>query len=119
MKGFWHTLEAAVGVIIILSFLFLLTSNPQYQSEDLKTKAMELLRDADNRGILRTYAISKNWSGLNSNIRYYTYNHTIEICDFNRCYGILPNASNVWVGSYIISGKDDYNPLLIKLYIYR
>jgi hypothetical protein len=122
MRGFWYTLEAAMGVTIILSFLFLLATNLNVQKvpEDLEIKAQELLKDLDDKGLLRSYAVAKNWSGLNSQINYYSHNHTVQICDSEgTCVGSVPEGSNVWVGSYIIAGDSGYNPLVVKLYLYR
>ena len=122
MKGFWYMIEALLAGIILIGFLVMLVGNsviiPQ---DDLSLKGYEILHDLDDQEILRDYVADLNHSGLNSQIKLASYNHSIQICDQgNNCVGNIPSADNVWVGNYyIIAGGGEYDPYLVKLFMWR
>lgn len=122
MKGFWYMIEVMLAGIIMIGFLVTLAGNSlSFQQESLDMRGFEILHDLDDQGILRSYAIDNNHSGLNSQIKLSRYNHSIQICDqSNNCVGSIPTADNVWAGNYIIiSGEGDYNPRTVKLYMWK
>jgi hypothetical protein len=79
-----------------------------------------MLKGLDDSGLLRDYAVSNDYSGLNSRITDFRYKHTVEICDpSGDCHGEKPDADNVYVGSYLISGGNGFAPRIINLYLWR
>ena len=117
-----YTLEVMIAAIAIVTFLVILSFQAQDIStvpEDLDETAYDLLRSLDDRGLLREYAVAHDYSSLNNQIIVYRYNHSIEICDYeDTCVGSKPNASNIWVGTYVISGDNAYSPHTVRLYLW-
>ncbi len=120
MRGFWYMLEAVIAGIIIIGFVAVVSKsyiNPS--QEDFALQAYSSLKSLDEQGILRPYAQAGDWGGLNSQVKIYSKNHTIEICDRSgNCAGQKPEGANVWAGSYLISGNQNYQPMQIKLYLW-
>lgn len=117
MKGFMHTFESIIAVIILIGFLIFLRSNYVSTPYDITYRGYEILEDLDEKGELRDYVVSGDWIGLNSKINIPGYNHSIEFCN-QTCIGYKPDKENVWSSVYIIGGKDVYEPYQIKLYIW-
>ncbi|MEM5812353.1 MAG: hypothetical protein QXN71_01815 [Candidatus Aenigmatarchaeota archaeon] len=113
-------LEAVIAGIIIVGFVAAVSQNyAKTSTQDFSIRAYEKLKELDDKGTLRPYAAAGDWGSINSQVRIYDMNHSIEICDISgNCVGYKPEAFNVWVGSYIISGYQSYQPLLIKLYLW-
>jgi len=121
VKGFWFTVESIIACSIIVSFL--LVAAKFYvipaESADLSEKAYEILEGLDKQDILRNYTVSHDYSGLNSEVRLFIYNHSVQICDqAGTCYGPEPAGRNIWAATYIISGYQNYSPHEIKLYVW-
>ena len=113
-------LEAVIAGIIIIGFLAVISQTYLSPSqEDFTLTAYQSLRSLDEQGILRSYAATGDWGGINSEVKIYSKNHTVEICDSSgSCAGNKPQGINVWVGSYIISGSQSYQPVQVKLYLW-
>jgi len=119
MRGFWYMLEAVIAGIIIIGFVTAVSQIYMSPSqEDFTLKAYQELRNLDEQGILRTYAAAGDWGNLNNQVRIYGKNHTVEICSPSGCQGGIPAGQNVWVGNYIISGSQNYQPMQVKLYLW-
>lgn len=119
MRGFWYMLEAVIAGIIIIGFVAAISQvyiSPQ--NEDLGGQAYQTLKSLDEQGILRVYAAAGDWGGLDSEVRIYGKNHSIEICSPSGCVGQKPEGANVYAGSYIISGSQSYQLMQIKLYLW-
>ncbi len=121
MRGFWHIVESFMAITIIITFVMIISGGliKVQTPEETEIKAYKILKNLDEKGVLRSYAVNNDYSGLNSQIELYNYNHSIEICQsVGNCVGDKPNTENVWVGTYIISGDYIYEPRIIKLYLY-
>ncbi len=119
MRGFWYMLEAVIAGIIIIGFVAVVSqSYINASNEDFTLQAYQSLKGMDEQGILRPYAAAGDWGYLNSQVKIYSMNHTVEICSTSGCAGQKPDGPNVWVGSYIISGDQSYQPLQVKLYLW-
>ncbi len=121
MRGFWHLVDAVMASIIILGFVGLMSQSAILvpEIEDLNFAAFQELKELDEQGILRDYTVAMDPVGLNSEVTLYVYNHSIQICDYSgTCAGERPEDKNVWVGTYLVSGKDYYSPHTVKLYIW-
>jgi len=119
MRGFWYMLEAIIAGIIMIGFIAVVSRvyiNPSH--EDFSLRAYQSLKELDEQGILRIYAAAGDWGSLNSQVRIYDRNHTIEICSPGGCQGGRPEGMNVWVGSYMVSGSQSYQPMQVKLYLW-
>ena len=122
MKGIWYMLEALLAGIILITFLVTLKAvylsmTPQ---EEASTEAYITLKELDENGLLRDYAVANDYNSLNNEISLYYYNHSVEICNSQgSCFGEKPESENVWVGSYIISGSSGFAPRTVKLYLWR
>ncbi len=119
-KGFWRTLESVLAVVILVFFLMALGSKYTFPMPDvdLPRKGYEILRDLDNRGELRSDVVNNQSDVLNSKISINGYNHSVQICDLSGCSGDEPNAVNVWISTYLISGDNTYDPHEVKLFIW-
>lgn len=119
MKGFMHTIEAAIAGIILISFLAYLSVGTLGDLQGPGLRGYDALENLDNQGLLRNLVMEGDYSGINDLILVPGYNHTIELCDsFGDCLGTKPESDNVWVANYIISGKHGYSPYNIKLYMW-
>lgn len=120
MKGFARMLEAVLAVLLIFTFLIVLSSGKVKESpEDLNVKAYEILVDLNEKGVLGPYANANDAHSINMSISYDAHNHTVNVCEPDgSCHGPEPISNNVWVGSYLVAGYNSYNPKLVKLYIY-
>jgi len=122
MKGIWFTMESAIACIIMGMFILAVTGGyaaaPQRASA--AGTAQDVLKSLDDRGVLRGYAVTLDYAGLDSEIEIAGYGHAVNICsESGTCVGPEPNATDVWAGSYFIAGKSAYQPLEIKLYLWE
>ncbi|MFH1294323.1 MAG: hypothetical protein ABIH90_00075 [Candidatus Aenigmatarchaeota archaeon] len=121
MKGFARMLEAVLAVLLIFTFLIILSSGrvKEDRPEDLNVKAYEILADLNEKGVLGPYASANDAHSINMSISYDAHNHTANVCEPDgSCHGPEPDSNDVWVGSYLVAGDNSYNPKLVKLYIY-
>jgi|GEM_PF-2822993 hypothetical protein len=116
MKGFLYIFEAVLAGIIIVGFLAVLAAFPE--SRDTGANAYEILRGLDEQGVLRTYAVGGDYSGLNSIISTPGFSHSVQICSRSGCSGSAPASHTVFTGSYFVAGKDSYSPALVRLYLW-
>jgi hypothetical protein len=119
MKGFWFTIEAVIAGVILVSFLGFLVSANLAVPEDPALLAYKTLDSLDRQGLLKENAAVGDYAAINSHVSISAFGHSVEICSAESCSGIKPSASSVWVGSYITPGKGKYNPLEVRLYLYR
>ena len=118
MRGFWYMLEAVIAGIIIIGFLAVMSQSYMAPTQDYTLKAYAVLKGLDEQGVLRPYAEAGDWGGLDSEIKLYGRNHSIQLCTPSECIGQLPQGENVWVGNYMIAGGQGYNPMQVKLYVW-
>jgi hypothetical protein len=120
MRGYMYTLESVLAVILVFSFLIIVTGVLDIGpgESELSEKAYELLKGLDEQGRLRGYAVTQDYEGLDSEIVFYATNHSVQICDSAGCVGPLPNASRVAAGTYVIAGNNSYTPYHVRLYLW-
>lgn len=120
MKGFARTLEAVISVILIYTFLVILTAPESTEAapEDLTGMAYELLGSLDSTS-LRAYASEDNFTAINDSIEFDAKNHTINVCNPDGdCTGPEPDADEIWSAFKLVAGNGEYEPKLVKLYLY-
>ena len=121
MKGFMLTMESVAACIIIAMLLVFITSSYAGTGREIIDEgiAYDILQSLDDRGLLRGYAESLDYGGLDSIIET-PYNHSIMICTGSGgCFGPEPPSGNVWAGSYFTAGNGAYSPREIILYIWK
>ncbi len=121
MRGIWYILEAVMAVVIMMGFLVLIGSvyiTKPYPA-DMAMGAYNMLQGMDNRGVLRNYTQTLNYTAIANEIETYTYNVSAQICDYaGSCVGSVPSAMDVWTGTYIVAGLTEYQPREVRLYIW-
>ncbi|MBI4175812.1 MAG: hypothetical protein HY518_01290 [Candidatus Aenigmarchaeota archaeon] len=122
MRGVWYALEAIFAGVIIISFLitlratFLHTTSPQ----EIAVKGYNELRSLDEEGILRPYAVAGNVEAINNEIDIFGFGHSVQVCDYTgTCIGAAPDVADVFIATYLISGDVDFEPYVIRLFIYK
>ena len=122
MKGYWHLVDAVLVSLILVGFMAVI-ANPSIsvpEPENMNEVAYELLKGLDDQGYLRPYSAAHDYSGLDSRIRFYSHNHSVQICDFGgSCYGSRPSERNVWVATRVLSGDSVYQPMVVRLYLWE
>ncbi|MEM5871374.1 MAG: hypothetical protein QW051_00710 [Candidatus Aenigmatarchaeota archaeon] len=123
MKGFWRTLESVFSILLILSFLLIVTNSIRTQIKTYSEPVSigyEILKQLDSEDLLRPLAINGEYEKINEKIILEGFNHSIVICDERgECIGTYnKNANNIFVSTYIISGDENYKPLEIRLYMW-
>lgn len=122
MRGFWYMVEAILAGIIILGFLIAISGRYIATSgaEDIALKGYEILKGLDDQGLLRNYTIAEDFSGLDSRIQFFSYNHTIQICrEDGSCVGSTPTAADRYVATYLVAGNGTlFKPYEVRLYLF-
>jgi len=128
MKGQMYTLEAAIAVIILLSFLIFLWRFPVTTTEDekinYKLKLLNALKALDEANELRKDAINGNVSSLKSKLSSFVpayLNFSITI--FNETTNVTSKPkiqdSDVISVSYFISGDiGEFDPREIIVHLW-
>lgn len=122
MKGYMFTLESGLACIVIVSFIVFLAKihAADTGAPDPASLAYEELRALDASGMLRPYALSSDYSGLNSRVQIRSYNHSIKICGVGgACQGPDPAAPDIWTASYLVAGSGQYKPMEVRLYLWK
>jgi len=120
MKGFIKTLEAVLGVILIIIPLFTLYT-PQRIEEQFSDIGYNCLKDLDNKNLLRYYAVNNNTIELNNSLRDclpYLIEFDFKICTTSVCSVNVPENKTVFLSSYIIAGYESTEPTLINLWLW-
>ncbi len=121
MRGFWYIIESVLAGVVIIGFLTVLgrTYITLPEPIDLSVMGYETLKSLDDQGLLRSYVVDKNYTGLNSLVAVGSYNHSIKICNYSgTCVGPTPDASNIWIAVYLIAGSDSYDPHEVRLFLW-
>jgi hypothetical protein len=126
MRGFWRTVEAVIAAITIMIFL-VTAGNAYYASNGGVSRAPpghEMLKELDDMNALRPLAAARDFGAINELIDVPGFMHDVRICDFRgTCWGNQTGAwsssRNVAVSGYVVSGFDSYDPVEIRLYMWR
>ena len=121
MRGFWHIVDAVLASLIIIGFLMIASQTvvTQTEPERLNEVAYELLQGLDDQGVLKSCVAQLDATTLNAQVAFFSRNHSIEICGYSGdCTGTRPGENNVWVGNYITAGYGDYQPSIVRLYLW-
>jgi len=116
------TLESVIASIIIVAFLVSVSRIYLIEVEppDASATAYDILKELDDQGVLRVYAAAMDYAGLDAQVDIAGYDHIVNICDSGRsCVGPEPNGTDIWTGSYFIAGQSVYQPIDIKLYLWK
>ena len=126
MKGQLYTLEAAIAVFIIFSFLLLFYKtppSPEFKTINYKLRVYDALTTLDESGELRKDVMKKNVSSIEEKLSpYIPTNYTVVI--FNKTSNITAKPSfvdkeNVISLGYLLAGDvDEYKPREVKVYLW-
>ena len=121
MKGFIKTLEAALAIVLILvSMVFLFKERVSNESQ-ISDTGYGCLKNLDNQGSLRYYAVTNLESRLNSDLKGCIpplFDYSAKICTSVSCDTNLPSDKAVFLSSYLIAGWDSMRPTLINLWVW-
>jgi hypothetical protein len=116
-----HVLEAVIASIVMISFVAVMASVYMGNAYpvDMSARAYDILDGIDNRELLRNYTENLNYTGIGSEIESYTYFAGAQICDYaGSCVGSMPDSGNVWTGTYLVAGLQNYQPREVRVYIW-
>lgn len=127
----WRIIEASISVLLLLSFIFIMSSNQLARNEDnsllekLKLNVDEIARDPVKRNTILTDIYAENIieqhlrdNSLNENFEY-----KVDICNFNtnsQCGTPPSDKLDVYsVERLISSSLTSYSGKIVKIYSWR
>ena len=123
MKGQWKTIEAVMAGMIVMMFVATLYLTHATAAEPPTDRAYQALQELYENGNLRSYASSYDAASIDADISaggyLFGYNHTVSLCNASACTVQPPDAANVWVSRFLLSGQDQYEPMEVVLYVFR
>lgn len=120
MRGFWHIVDAVLASLIVVGFALILVQPMFTTGEDPSQEVFAELQGLQQQGVLRPLAAAGDYNTINSKVKMYGYNHTVKICDYTgNCAGGTVENGRVWIGNYILAGDTEYEPMVVKLYVWR
>ena len=121
MRATIHTIEAVVGTLILLLGVTTIHPIDGQSSLQFSDDAYSCLSYLDESGYLRLYAYNNMTADLNASIGQClpkVLSYDFAVCDSEPCSKSLPSEKSVFLSSYMLSGKDSYEPLTIKLWVW-
>lgn len=121
MKGFSYTMEAVFGAILILLTLLNIYAIIPRTENNLSELGYNCLKNIDNKGLLRYYALNELNLELNSNLREclpFSIDFKFKVCSTADCNISLPQDKSVFLSSYLIAGDSSFSPTLINLWVW-
>lgn len=117
MRGFWHTLEAAIAATVVIAFLLFVSANGTHNTQDLAGVAYEQLESLDKQGLLREKAANYDFAAI-TNMIVLGGEYSVQVCELSgSCQGNTLARDNVAVASYIVAGDSVYAPREVRLYV--
>jgi len=117
-----HTMEAILGsILILIGIIFIF---PAQQSSEISFSDIghSCLKQLDQEGLLRYYAINNMDIELNNSLKSclpQISDFKFKICSTSDCIDTsIPYAKAVYLSSYIISGENTYNKKIINVWIW-
>ena len=108
-------IESIFAGLLLMSFIIFMVPSELVVKPDLSYKGYEMLEKLERKGVLRAYLF--NTTKLMEEIDIPGYSYSVSVCDTRgNCIGNLPNATNIWVSSRIVSKNDIY---VVRLYIWE
>lgn len=120
VKGFVKTLEAAIAITLILVSVVFLFPEKVKTEPKISDTAYNCLRNLDNRGVLRYYAVNNLESNLISDLKGCIpplFDYVVKICTTSTCSISISNKE-VFLSSYLIAGENSIKPTLINLWVW-
>jgi len=119
MKGFILTLEAGIAAVIMFSFLFVVIQL-QAGEPELSRISYSCLKDLDNKGYLRFYALNDE-NSLNQYLEDCLptlSDFQIKVCNTSICPADNLPSKDIFLTGYIIAGDTEFNQTLINLWVW-
>ena len=121
MKGIFKTLEAVLGVILILLVITTIYPIQPRIEVQLSDVGYNCLKYLDDKSVLRYYALNNLESDLNNDLKNClppTMNFTVKICSTTICTSNIPEDLPVFLSSYLIAGDGYVDPTLVNLWVW-
>lgn len=121
MKGYLYTLEAMIAAILILSTLVFIYQPQQKTGFDvsiLKDSGFACLKDADNKGLLRYYALNNMTQQARSAMQSClpnTANFSVAFCTDTCALEKPQNKTSVGVSYFIAGESATFQPMTINV----
>ncbi len=124
MKAMMHTLEAMIAALLILGTLVAVYSFPKpqesFDSVTMREKGYFCMKDADNRGLLRYYALANDSIGIRNYFQGClprSLNFSLNFCA--ACAADIPANRTVISMNYIIAGEGaSFQPTNANLFLW-
>lgn len=124
MKGVMYTLEAMIAALLIMSTIVSIYSFPKQQETldtiIIKEKGYSCLKDIDNRGLLRYYALSNDSAGIKTYFRNClpkSLNFSTNFCQ--SCASDIPRNKTIVSLNYLIAGEGTlFQPTNANLFLW-
>jgi len=122
MKATIHTIEAVLGVLIVLLGMTLIYPVREREEIQLTSIGRNCLKSLDQEGILKYYVSNDMSSSLNNSLRGclpQITDFTFKVCDSVNCNAdFIPENKAIFVSSYIVSGYEGYEAKLVNLWLW-
>ncbi len=120
VKGYTQTLEQVLGSVLVLTILITLFTPRPTTNLQLSALGFNCMKDLDNKGLLRYYAVNNLINDLNNSFQscLAAFNYDFKVCFTTDCNGSLPTNKDIFLSSYFIAGDSDFKPRLINLWVW-
>ncbi|MBI2547596.1 MAG: hypothetical protein HYW23_04095 [Candidatus Aenigmarchaeota archaeon] len=129
MKGTYYTIEAAVAIVMIVTFFFLLFMTPQRNTEidraNIKTDVYKALDTLGAKGSLRDQVLNNNATGIKSDLAgFLPVTLQLNVAIYNKSFNNLTAevtdqaADIVGVSYYIVGDIGNYTPKEIRVHVW-
>lgn len=122
MKGVLHTVEAVLGVMIILLGVIMVYPIRAKTEVQLSEIGYVCLKELDQEGTLKYYVENDLTFDLNTSLRNciaQIADFTFEICDTAVCNpNTVPDDKEIFVSNYLVSGYETYEANLVSVWLW-
>ena len=122
MKGVLHTIEAVLGVMIILlgvTMVYPIRAKTEVQLSEI---GYLCLKELDQEGTLKYYVENDMTSNINTSLKScipQIADFTFEICSTVICNpSVIPNNKQIFVSNYLLSGYETYEANLVSVWLW-
>ena len=118
------TIESLMAGMMILLFVAALSANSLQAPSRAPAQGQRALSALQEKGVLAPLAAAMDYAAINDELGSTSYlkgyNHTVEICSpGGQCAGYAPKGSDVWVSGILVAGYASYQPMEVRVYVFR
>ncbi len=127
MKGAFYTIEVIISVLLVMSVFFILftspINNPEIERANVKSQMYNGLENLNTIGLLRSYALNNNASGIETELSPYTpLGIQLQVTIYNKSFSNLTEELSdqpldiVGVSYYIAGEFGNYTPREVRVH---